>query len=99
MIRFSSGASRELEADFRRYERQLEGRGHRFLAAIDVALARIVTAPLTFPFVRAPHVRSAKVALFPYRVVFLVAGDDIHVLAVAHGRRPPGTNAWTSPRW
>jgi plasmid stabilization system protein ParE len=90
LIRFSAGASRELEADFRRYERQLEGRGHRFLAAIDVVLARIATTPLSFPLLRPPHVRSAKVARFPYRVVFLVIGEDVRVLAVAHGRRRPG---------
>lgn len=90
MIRFSAGASRELEADFRRYQRQRPGRGLRFLAAIDVALVRIASAPLSFPLLRPPHIRSAKVAGFPYRIVFLVLEEDVRVLAVAHGRRRPG---------
>lgn len=97
MIRFSAGASRELEADFRRYERQRPDRGRRFLAAIDVVLLRIVAAPHTFPLLRAPHVRAAKphvraakVERFPSRVVFLVIGEDVRVLAVAHGRRRSG---------
>ncbi|MBX3228609.1 MAG: type II toxin-antitoxin system RelE/ParE family toxin [Labilithrix sp.] len=79
-----------MKADFRRYQRQRAGRGLRFLAAIDVALVRIVAAPLSFPLLRPPHVRSAKVERFPYRVVFLVTGEDVRVLAVAHGRRRPG---------
>lgn len=90
LIRFSSGASKELEADFRRYQRQRAGRGIRFLDAIDVVLARIVAEPGSFPLLRAPEIRSAKVARFPYRVVFVVIGSDVRVLAVAHGRRRPG---------
>lgn len=90
MIRFSAGASRELEADFRRYERQRPGRGRRFLSAIDIVLGLISEAPNSFTLLRAPSVRSAKVERFPYRVVFLVMGEDIMVIAVAHGRRRPG---------
>lgn len=87
MIRFSSGASRELEADYRRYERQRLGRGKRFLAAIDVVLARLLDAADSFPLLRPPDVRSAKVERFPYRIVFMLVAQDVFVLAVAHGRR------------
>ncbi len=90
MIRFSSGASRELEADYRRYERQRPGRGKRFLAAIDVVLTRLLEAAASFPLLRPPDVRSAKVERFPYRIVFMLIGQDVFVLAVAHGRRRSG---------
>jgi toxin ParE1/3/4 len=90
VIRFSAGAARELEADRRRYERQLPGRGRRFVAAIDAALARVAEAPHTFPVMRPPDIRSAKVQRFPYRVVFIVLESHVHILAVAHGRRRPG---------
>lgn len=43
-----------------------------------------------------PDVRSAKVARFPYRVVYVVIDDDIDVLAVAHTRRRP--RYWTRRR-
>ena len=90
MIRFSSGASRELEADYRRYERERPGRGRRFLVAIDVVVARLLEGAESFPMLRPPDVRSAKVERFPYRIVFMVIGKDVFVLAVAHGRRRSG---------
>lgn len=39
------------------------------------------------------EVRRAPVARFPYYLAYLVAGDVIHVLAVAHERRRP--QYWT----
>jgi toxin ParE1/3/4 len=36
-----------------------------------------------------PDIRSAKVARFPYRVVYLVVGSNVDVLAVAHAKRRP----------
>lgn len=38
----------------------------------------------------APDIRSAKVARFPYRVVYVIVGSNIDVVAVAHAKRRPG---------
>lgn len=89
MIRFRPAAARELAEEIAYYERDYEGRGYRFADAVDRALELIASLPLTFPLMYPPDVRSAKVARFPYRVVYVVVGQDIDVLAVAHARRRP----------
>ncbi|HEX7600503.1 MAG TPA: type II toxin-antitoxin system RelE/ParE family toxin [Polyangiaceae bacterium] len=89
MIRFRPLAARELTEDVRYYEAQRPGRGGRFAAEVSALLDRIAEAPLSFPVLIEPDVRSAKVPCFPYRVVFLEVGPDIDVLAVAHAKRRP----------
>ncbi|MCL2724887.1 MAG: type II toxin-antitoxin system RelE/ParE family toxin [Polyangiaceae bacterium] len=74
MIRFRPAAARELAADVRYYNKHY---------------VRVEEAPNTSPLLYEPDIRSAKVDRFPYRVVFLVAGDEIDVLAVAHAKRRP----------
>jgi hypothetical protein len=90
VIRFRRAAARELAADFRYYEKDYPGRGRRFVAAVDAVLVRVVGAPTQFPLLFEPDIRSAKVPRFPYRVVYLVLGADLDVLAVAHAKRRPG---------
>ena len=89
MIRFRPLAARELTEDVRYYDAQRPGRGQRFAAEVGALLDRIAEAPLSFPLLFEPDVRSAKVQRFPYRVVFLEVGADIDVLAVAHAKRRP----------
>ena len=89
MIRLRPAAARELAADFRFYERDYPGRGRRFVEAIDAAMERIAATPHRFPLLFEPDIRSIKVNKFPYRVVYIVIGADIDVLAVAHAKRRP----------
>jgi toxin ParE1/3/4 len=89
VIRFRPAAAREFDADFRHYENDYPGRGIRFVAAVDAALARISAAPSRFPLLYEPDIRSAKVKRFPYRVVYVFVGEDIDVIAVAHAKRRP----------
>ena len=89
MIRFRPAAAREFAADFRYYERDYPGRGRRFVAAVDAVLERIAERPEQFALLFEPDIRSAKVPRFPYRVVYLVVGDGMDVIAVAHAKRRP----------
>jgi plasmid stabilization system protein ParE len=89
VIRFRPAAAREFAADFRVYEKDYPGRGRRFVEAVDVALRRIAESPLRYPLLLDPDIRSAKVRRFPYRVVYVVVGDDVDVIAVAHAKRRP----------
>ena len=89
MIRFRPAAARELAADFRHYETNYPGRGRRFVDAIDAVLGRVTESPTRFPILLEPDIRSAKVTRYPYRVVFIMLGSDIDVLAVAHAKRRP----------
>jgi plasmid stabilization system protein ParE len=90
VIRLRPAAARDFAADFRYYEKQHAGRGRRFVAAVDGLLEQIAASPYRYPLLFEPDIRSAKVARFPYRVVYIVIGADIDVLAVAHAKRRPG---------
>jgi len=49
----------------------------------------IAEHPERFPLLQEPDIRSAKVKRFPYRVVYVVVGEDVDVIAVAHAKRRP----------
>ena len=42
--------------------------------------------PLAYPAPYEPDIRSAKVARFPYRVVYVVIAANVDVIAVAHAK-------------
>jgi plasmid stabilization system protein ParE len=90
VIRFRPAAVRELAADIRYYDKRHPGRGQRFAAAVERALLGIAEAPDAYPVLYEPDIRSAKVERFPYRVVYVVVGADVDVIAVAHAKRRPG---------
>jgi toxin ParE1/3/4 len=89
VIRFRPAAARELAADIHYYNKQYADRGLRFAEAVERTLMRVAESPAAFPLLYAHDIRSAKVNRFPYRVVFLVVGEDVDVLAVAHAKRRP----------
>jgi plasmid stabilization system protein ParE len=61
----------------------------RFLLSIHAAFESLVASPHTFPEVR-PGVRRCRVLAFPaYSVFFRVAGEEVIVVAVFHGKRQP----------
>jgi len=58
------------------------------MVELDLAVARIVEAPLRWP-VRS-GTRRYVMRRFPFVVVYRVVGSTVEVVAVAHGRRKPG---------
>jgi plasmid stabilization system protein ParE len=90
VILFRPVAARELAADVQYYDEQHPGRGQRFAAAVEAIVTLIAEFPLAFPILYEPDIRSAKVARFPYRVVYVVVGSNIDVVAIAHAKRRPG---------
>lgn len=87
-------AAAELEAAALWYDDQRDGLGRQFLAAVD----RTIQHARAWPHTGVPieglsadlTVRRLAVARFPYHLAYLVHGDVIHVLAVAHDHRRPG---------
>jgi len=89
VIIFRPEAARELAADVRYYDEKYAGRGQRFATAVERTLALIAEFPLAFPALYEPDIRSAKVARFPYRIVYVLVGANIDIIAVAHAKRRP----------
>jgi plasmid stabilization system protein ParE len=88
----------EAEAELREaaawYKERSPEVARRFLQSVRSITRVVARMPLRFPALHDPTldppVRRALVPGFPYAVVFVVAEDAIHVLAVAHQRRMPG---------
>jgi plasmid stabilization system protein ParE len=91
-IFFEREAAHELEAAALWYEAQRSGLGLAFLAAVDRTVQHLTAWPDTgTPVPGVPA--SLTVRQMPvtrYRVVCLIAHEDLRVLAVAHDRRRPG---------
>jgi toxin ParE1/3/4 len=89
VILFRAVAARELADSVRYYDELYPGRGQRFAQAVEGTLALIVEFPMAFTVLYDPDIRSAKVARFPYRIVFLIIDSNIEVVAIAHAKRRP----------
>lgn len=92
-VRLAPEASAELEEAARWYEQRHTGLGLAFLAEVDLTVESVTRWPgAGSPIDGLPEdlaVRRSRVGRFPYHVAYLVAGDQIYVLAIAHDRRRP----------
>lgn len=92
-IEFEPQASLELSHAARWYEERRSTLGFDFLRAVENTIHRL--AQRKIPGSRVPGldptsmVRRVAVPRFPYQIVYLVADDALHVLAVAHDRQRP----------
>lgn len=93
-VLFESEASAELEEAALWYEAQRSGLGLAFLAAVDRAVEHLAAWPdagVAVPGVPVSlSVRQLPFSRFPYRIAYVVAAQELRVLAVAHVRRRPG---------
>lgn len=92
-----SGDAREDAARaIRAYNARPDGHGFAFQAEFDAAVAAIAADPRLYPPVEdgvpGREVREFYIARFRQRVIYLVTGDDVLVVAVVHATRRP--EAW-----
>ena len=82
----------EAEDDIREaffwYEDKRQGLGYDFLLNVDAGLNFIKRNPNIHP-TEYKGTRKHFIKRFPYKIVYLVEGEKIVVLAVIHGRRSP----------
>lgn len=65
------------------------GLGERYSAAVKGAMLMAAEKPKRFRIECPPDIRRAKVAGFPYAVLFREAVESVQILAIAHHRRRP----------
>ncbi len=88
-VLFRPDAVAELAEAWDWYEARREGLGGEFATCVEAAIDRAARTPDVNPCVHG-EVRRALVRRFPYGVFYLVEGEALLVLAVAHVRRKPG---------
>jgi len=86
-------AATEIEVAFQWYEREQQGLGADFLAAVDHTITTVASDPDRFPVIR-KNVRRALVRRFPYAVLYRVVSETVVVIACFHGKRNP--QIWSS---
>jgi toxin ParE1/3/4 len=83
------GARADFDAALDWYAPRSESAALHFAAAVADAVQRVSREPGRFALIDGIH-RQARVKRFPYRLIFLVDGNMIAVVAVAHHSRRPG---------
>ena len=89
-LNFQRRAILEYREALRHYDQISLRLGDRFVAAMDVAMTRILADPTSHPMELGTF-RRIRVKQFPYALFFQVMADDtVGVVAVSHTSRRPG---------
>lgn len=78
-------AENDLKEDFSWYEDKREGLGHNFLLQVEAGLKFIEINPEACPS-EYKGARKHFIKRFPYKIIYLLEGETIIVLAVIHGK-------------
>ena len=93
-VRFHPGAAADLSSAGDWYEQQLSGLGADLVDEVDHALDVIAERPMAWPLWpgvgEAIGARRFLLPRFPFGLGYLVEGNEVVVLAVAHLKRRPG---------
>ena len=87
--RFLKPAEIEVDEAIAYFDQQREGLGDRFEKDLRDTVSFIAERPLTGKPLTA-HVRKFRLRTFRYNVIYVVDGDEVVIVAVAHHRRRPG---------
>ena len=86
--RFLELAELELEEAIAYFNGQVEGLGDRFEREVEATVALIMEHPqIGSPITK--RVRKFRVRKFKHKVIYIVDGDEIIIIAVAHHKRRP----------
>lgn len=92
-IRFEPDALGDIAAAVRYYNRERAGLGNEFRRAVDhraLGLRRFPNAGAPVAHITTtPPARYVRTARFPYLIIYVVVGDTVRVVAIAHERRLP----------
>lgn len=96
-VEFLDEAAAELHDAAEWYQQRSDGLGLVFVSVVDAALEGIGRWPRSGVLIEGVDtdlgVRRAPIARFPYFIAYVVTGDVLMVLAIAHESRRP--NYWT----
>ncbi len=88
-IRFHPAAAREAESAYDWYVARNPTAARAFREELAHAVAAVTNNPLTWPHY-GRRARRYVFPRFPFSLVYRPRGDEVEIIAVAHGRRRPG---------
>src|SRR5437879_11376210 len=88
-VRFHPAAAQEADSAFDWYADRDLSASHAFRDEVQHAVDAVAHNPLTWPR-HGRHARRYVFPRFPFSLVYRLRGDEIEIIAVAHGRRRPG---------
>jgi hypothetical protein len=93
-VRILLPAQQEIVEAAEWFDNRKSGLGGEFWSAIDAVFERIKMNPTQFALSEFAtddiELRFALVDRFRYVIHFMITGDDVQVISVAHGSRNPG---------
>lgn len=89
IVEFTTEARRDLFEAAGYYEARERGLGKRLRLEIAALLVTVASSPFLWRERKAGY-RRVNCPVFPYYVAYVVRGDFLVVVAVAHGSREPG---------
>ena len=88
-VRFHPAAAQEAESTYNWYAVRSPEAAHGFREELRRAIEAVAASPGTWPRFGG-RARRYVFPRYPFSLVYLLRGDAIEVVAVAHGRRRPG---------
>ena len=88
-VRFHPAAAQEAEEAYDWYAVRNLAAAQGFREELRRAVEAVAASPVTWPRYRS-RARRYVFPRFPFSLVYLLRGDEVEVIAVAHGRRRPG---------
>ena len=88
-IGFHPAAAQEAESAYDWYAARDLAAAHAFREELRHAVDAVAQNPLMWPR-HGRRTRRYVFPLYPFSLVYRIQGDDVEVMAVAHGRRRPG---------
>jgi plasmid stabilization system protein ParE len=88
-VRFHPAAAQEAESAYDWYAARNPTVAHAFREELAHAVGAVTNNPLTWPRY-GRRGRRYVLPRFPFSLVYQIRGDEVEILAVAHGRRRPG---------
>ena len=92
-VRFHPAAAQEVESTYEWYAARDVSAAHGFREELRQAVDAVVARPQTWPRYGS-RARRYVFPRYPLSLVYILRGDAVEVVAMAHGRRGPG--CWRS---
>jgi plasmid stabilization system protein ParE len=88
-VRFHPAAAQEAESTYDWYAARSAEAAHGFREELRRAIDMVAASPRSWPRYGSRAQRYVF-PRYPFTLVYILRGDDVEVVAVAHGRRRPG---------